>query len=81
MSEPATTPSSCPAATSFRSRFRGRLVPFLRTNPASASAAFPVIAGDDLRTIVFASGRGLLDSQVFEDRQLVVIDELSWLDD
>jgi hypothetical protein len=54
---------------------------FLRTDPTSATAAFPVIARDDFRTIVFADGRGFLDYQVFEDRQLVVIDELTWLGD
>jgi hypothetical protein len=30
---------------------------------------------------VFADGRGFLDYQIFEDRQLVVIDELTWLGD
>jgi len=40
-----------------------------------------VIARDDFRTIVFADGRGFLDYQVFKDRQLVVIDELTWLGD
>jgi hypothetical protein len=28
-----------------------------------------------------ADGRGFLDHQVFEDRQLVLIDELTWLGD
>ena len=41
----------------------------------------PVIAGEDYRTIIFADGRGFLDYQVFEDRRLVMIDELTWLDD
>jgi hypothetical protein len=27
---------------------------------------------------VFADGRGFLDYEVFEERQLVVIDELTW---
>jgi hypothetical protein len=44
-------------------------------------APFPVIAGEDYRTIVSANGRGFLDYQVSEDLQLVVIDELTWLGD
>jgi hypothetical protein len=40
-----------------------------------------VIAGEDYRAIIFADGRGFLDYQVFEDRQLAMIDELTWLDD
>ena len=55
------------------------IIAFLRTDPTSASAACLVIAGADFRTIVVADGRGFLDDQVFEDRQLVVIDELTWL--
>jgi hypothetical protein len=41
--------------------------------------AFPVITRDDYRTIVFADGRGCLDFEGFEDRKLVVLDELTWL--
>jgi hypothetical protein len=41
--------------------------------------AFPVITGEDYRTIVSGDGRGFLDYEVFEDRKLVVIDELTWL--
>jgi hypothetical protein len=36
--------------------------------------------GEDYRTIVFADGHGLLDYQVFEEQQLVMIDELTWLE-
>ena len=61
--------------------FVAGIIAFLRTDPTSASAAFPVIAHDDFRTIIFANGRGCLDYEVFEDRQLVVIDELTWLGD
>jgi hypothetical protein len=61
--------------------FVAGIVAFLRTDPISVTAAFPVIVGDDYRTIVFADGRGFLDYEVFEDRQLVVIDELTWLGD
>ena len=61
--------------------FVAGIIAFLRTDPTSATAAFPVIVGEDFRTIVFADGRGFLDYQVFEDRQLVVIDELTWLGD
>jgi hypothetical protein len=52
----------------------------LRVDPSAASVAFPVIVGEDYRTIVFADGRGFLDFEVFEDRKLVVIDELTWLE-
>ena len=55
------------------------IVAFLRIDPLSVTAAFPVIVGDEYRTIVFANGRGFLDFEVFEDRQLVVIDDLTWL--
>jgi hypothetical protein len=54
-------------------------VAFLQVDPSAASVAFPVITHDDYRTIVFADGRGFLDYEVFEDRKLVVIDELTWL--
>jgi hypothetical protein len=37
------------------------IVAFLRTNPSTASVAFPVIAGESYHTIVFADGRGFLD--------------------
>ena len=53
--------------------------------PSAASALLRApCAGDrrnDFRTIVFANGCGFLDYQVFEDRQLVVIDELTSLGD
>lgn len=55
------------------------IVAFLRVDPTSASAAFPVIRGEDYRTIVFADGRGFLDYEVFEDLRVVVIDKLTWL--
>jgi hypothetical protein len=38
-----------------------------------------VIAGERYRTIVFADGRGFLDYRVIEDRQVVVIVDLTWL--
>lgn len=49
-------------------------------DPSAAGVAFPVIVGEDYRTTVFADGRGFLDFEVFEDRELVVIDELTWLE-
>ena len=51
----------------------------LAERPVGTSVAFPVIVGDDYRTIVFADGHGFLDYQVFEKQRLVVIDELTWL--
>jgi hypothetical protein len=59
--------------------FVAGIVAILRVDPVSATAAFPVVVGDDFRTIIFDRGRGFLDYEVFEDRQLVVIDELTWL--
>lgn len=57
------------------------LVAFLRVDPTSASAAFPVIRGHLYRTIVFADGQGFLDFEVFEDQGVVVLDRLTWLGD
>ena len=55
------------------------IIAFLQVDPSATSVAFPVIVGDDYRTIVFADGHGFLDHQVFEKQRLVVIDELTWL--
>jgi hypothetical protein len=55
------------------------VIAFLQVDPSATSVAFPVIVGDDYRTIVFADGHGFLDYQVFEKQRLVVIDELTWL--
>jgi hypothetical protein len=60
--------------------FVAGIIAFLRVDPSGASVAFPVIVGEDYRTIVFADGHGFLDYAVFEDQQLVVIDELTWLE-
>jgi hypothetical protein len=49
----------------------------LRLDPVSATATFPVVLGEDFRTILFDRSRGFLDYEVFEDQQLVVIDELT----
>jgi hypothetical protein len=59
--------------------FVAGIIVFLRVDPSATSVAFPVIVGDDYRTIVFADGRGFLDYEVFEDQKLVVIDDLTWL--
>jgi hypothetical protein len=56
------------------------IVAFLRTDPNAASVAFPVIPGESYRTIVFADGRGFLDYRVFEERQVVVVVNLAWLE-
>jgi hypothetical protein len=56
------------------------VIAFLRVDPTAASVAFPVIAGDRFRTIVFADGRAFLDYQVFEDSQVVLIVDLTWLE-
>jgi hypothetical protein len=56
------------------------IVAFLRVDPTAASVAFPVIVGENYRTIVFAGGRGFLDYHVLEARQVVVIVNVSWLE-
>ena len=59
--------------------FVAGVIAFLQVDPSAASVAFPVIVGEDYRTIVVAEGRGFLDHEVFEEQRLVVIDELTWL--
>jgi prepilin-type processing-associated H-X9-DG protein len=56
------------------------VIAFLRVDPTAASVAFPVIAGGRFRTIVFADGHAFLDYQVFEDSQVVLIVDLTWLE-
>jgi hypothetical protein len=65
-SSKASSPASSPSCVPTRSQL---------ARPSRSSV------GEDYRTITFASGRGFLDYEVFEDRQLVVIDELTWLGD
>jgi hypothetical protein len=60
--------------------FVAGIIAFPWVDPSGASVAFPVIVGEDYRTIVFADGHGFLDYEMFEEQQLVVIDELTWLE-
>jgi hypothetical protein len=52
---------------------------FLRVDPAAASAAFVLVGGSDYKTILSAEGRGFLDYHVFEEQQVVVLVDLTWL--
>jgi hypothetical protein len=60
--------------------FVAGIIAFLQVDPSAASVAFPIIVREDYRTIVFGNGRGFLDYEVFQDQQLVVIDELTWVE-
>jgi hypothetical protein len=53
-------------------------VAFLRVDPTSASAAFPVIREQELWVIVYPSGLGFLRYRVYERLQLVVLVDLTW---
>jgi hypothetical protein len=53
-------------------------VALLRVDPSVGTAAFPVVRGPNCHTVVFPDGRGLLDYAVFEQRQLVVLVDLTW---
>jgi hypothetical protein len=55
------------------------VVALLRVDPTAASAAFPIVGGEDFKTIVFADGRGFLDYHVFEEQQVIVLVSLTWL--
>jgi len=57
----------------------GTLRSYGSTRPQPAPA-FTVIQGEDYRTVLFADGRGFLFYEVFEDRQVVVLDRLVWLE-
>ena len=67
------------AATQLQGYIDG-VVAFLRVDPTAASVAFPIIVGEDFRTIVFADGRGFLDYQVAEGRRVVLIVDLTWVE-
>jgi hypothetical protein len=53
-------------------------VAFLRVDPTSASAAFPVIREQELWVIVYPNALGFLRYRVYEDLQLVVLVDLTW---
>jgi hypothetical protein len=44
-----------------------------RGEPTAASVAFEIIEGERYRTIIFPGGLGFLDYQVFEERRLIVL--------
>jgi hypothetical protein len=47
-------------------------------DPSAGTTAFPVVSGPAYQTIVLPEGRGFLDYQVVQDRQLVVLVDLTW---
>ena len=56
------------------------IVVFLGVDPTATSLAFPVVAGDGFRRIVFADGQGCLDYRVFEERKVVVVVDLAFVE-
>lgn len=54
------------------------VVALLRAGPTAAGIAFDIIEREGYRTIIFPDGRGFLDYQVFEDRRLIVLVDLTW---
>jgi hypothetical protein len=55
------------------------LIALLRVDPAATSVAFVLVGGGDYKTIIFAEGRGFLDYHVFEEQQVVLLVDLTWL--
>jgi hypothetical protein len=53
-------------------------VALLRADPSVGTAAFPFLRGPDYTTIIFPEARGFLDYHIVEDRQLVVLLDLTW---
>jgi hypothetical protein len=53
----------------------------LRIDPNTATTAFDVRKSDDeLRWVIFAGGRGMLGFWVLEERQVVALYNVTWLD-
>ena len=52
-----------------------------RVDPKTATAAFDVrILDDEQREVIFADGFGMLGLWVLEDRQLVAVTYVIWID-
>jgi hypothetical protein len=53
----------------------------LRVDPKTATAAFDVrILDDEHREVSFAGGSGMLGLWVLEDRQIVAVTYVTWID-
>jgi hypothetical protein len=54
------------------------VIAFLRVDPVAASVAFVLMGGSELKTIIFAQGRGFLRYHIFEEQKVVVLVHLTW---
>jgi hypothetical protein len=54
------------------------VVAVLRVDPVAVSAAFETRFDDDLRTALFAGGRGFLNYWVIERRHAVILLSVTW---
>jgi hypothetical protein len=54
------------------------VVAVLRVDPVAVSAAFETRFDDDVRTALFASGRGFLNYWVIERRRAVILLSVTW---
>jgi hypothetical protein len=53
----------------------------LRVDPKTATTAFDVrILDDEQREVIFAGGYGMLGLWVLEDRQIVAVTYVTWID-
>jgi hypothetical protein len=53
----------------------------LRVDPKTATTAFDVrILDDEQRQVIFAGGYGMLGLWVLEDRQIVAVTYVTWID-
>jgi hypothetical protein len=55
-------------------------VALLRVDPSAASLVHTVIDQGDFRTLIFPGGRGFLRYEIFEEEQLVVLVNVTWLE-
>jgi hypothetical protein len=54
------------------------VVAVLRVDPVAVSAAFETRLDDDVRTALFARGRGFLNYWVIERRRAVILLSVTW---
>jgi hypothetical protein len=54
------------------------VVAVLRVDPVAVSAAFETRYDDDVRTALFARGRGFLNYWVIERRRAVILLNVTW---
>ncbi len=56
------------------------VIALLRVDPITPSALPILVDGEDVHTVVFASGRGFLRYEVFPHRRTIVLVDLAWLE-